>query len=182
MTNKRSKAKRKGSEDPWARAKRLCRLSARHVEMAKALGMNPKKLPGLIPSKTQQWKAPVRVFLEDLYAERFGFDAPLLAGPAASGGAGKRDVSGPIGRAPKREDHAGDHRASDVVIDLVCHLQNLVDDFERMAAAGIEHDPRRQIADHLRSLASDVEAGHVSQVPMVDFGGPDDEFDDDVPF
>lgn len=86
MTKKKkgSKRKRRSNENPWARAKRLCRLSARHIEMAKQLGMNPKKLPKLIPSKSQQWKAPVRDFLEDLYAKRFGFDAPLLKRPAAS--------------------------------------------------------------------------------------------------
>jgi len=33
--------------EAWAHAKRVCRLSVRHVEMAKKLGMNPKKLPGL---------------------------------------------------------------------------------------------------------------------------------------
>lgn len=202
MTKQQSKGKRRVAENPWALAKRLCRLSARHIEMAKALGMNPKKLPGLIPSKTQQWKAPVRVFVEDLYVERFGFDAPLVAKSlvaksavtkstvagstvarsAPSRQARRRDTSASSDHSPNQATNTGYCRTSEVLIALVCHLQNLVDDFERVAAAGIEHDLRRQIADHLRALADDVDAGHVSEVPMVDFGVPCDDFDDEVPF
>src|SRR4029078_11777358 len=42
----------------WRNAKRICRLNARQIEMARALGMNPKKLPGLRPSPQQRWKLP----------------------------------------------------------------------------------------------------------------------------
>lgn len=43
----------------WTNAKKICRLSARQVEMARALGMNPKKRPRLRPSPHQCWKLPV---------------------------------------------------------------------------------------------------------------------------
>lgn len=34
-------------EESWRYAKKICRLNARQLEMARRLGMNPKKLPGL---------------------------------------------------------------------------------------------------------------------------------------
>ncbi len=57
----------KKREEDWARAKRLCRLNAETVRMAKELGLNPRKLTKNIPSKSQPWKAPVHVWIRDLY-------------------------------------------------------------------------------------------------------------------
>jgi hypothetical protein len=42
--------------------------------MARALGMNPKKLPSLRPSPDQRWKLPVSEFIESCYCKRFGGD------------------------------------------------------------------------------------------------------------
>jgi hypothetical protein len=67
-----SKRKGTGNEAAWTNAKKLCRLSRRQVEMARALGMNPKKLPGLRPSPQQRWKLPVGAFIEECYRKRFG--------------------------------------------------------------------------------------------------------------
>jgi len=36
-------------EEAWRNAQKICQLNARQVGMARALGMNPKKLPGLRP-------------------------------------------------------------------------------------------------------------------------------------
>jgi len=41
---------RRYDQEVWRNAKRICKLNARQVEMARALGMNPKKLPSLRPS------------------------------------------------------------------------------------------------------------------------------------
>ncbi len=38
--------------------------------MAQELGMNPKKLIKNVPAKTEPWKAPVHVWIRDLYEER----------------------------------------------------------------------------------------------------------------
>jgi hypothetical protein len=40
--------------------------------MARALGMNPRKLPRLRPSPQQRWKLPVGQFIEESYRKRFG--------------------------------------------------------------------------------------------------------------
>jgi hypothetical protein len=51
-------------EESWRYAKKICRLNGRQLEMARRLGMNPKKLPGLRPSPQQRWKLPVGAFIE----------------------------------------------------------------------------------------------------------------------
>jgi len=63
-------AKERDSE--WAEAKQRCRLSADDVKMAKALGIQPRSLIKNIPDPRERWKAPVRVWVRDLYFKRFG--------------------------------------------------------------------------------------------------------------
>ena len=67
-----AKKHRQPDEDARRNAKRVCRLNRRQVKMARALGMNPKKLPGLRPSPQQRWKLPVGEFIEECYWKRFG--------------------------------------------------------------------------------------------------------------
>src|SRR5207244_3049910 len=66
--------RRAHDEEAWTSAKKICPLTARQVEMARALGMNPRKLPGLRPSPQQRWKLPVGDFIEERYRKRFGGD------------------------------------------------------------------------------------------------------------
>lgn len=40
--------------------------------MARALGLNPRKLPRLRPSPQERWKLPVGEFIEECYRKRFG--------------------------------------------------------------------------------------------------------------
>ena len=56
----------------WAEAKKRCRLNQADIQMAKELGMTPKSLLKNIPAPTQQWKAPVKVWVRDLYEKKFG--------------------------------------------------------------------------------------------------------------
>jgi hypothetical protein len=58
-------------EADWAEAKRLCRLSKEEVRMARALGMNPRKLIENRPSPSQRWKAPVGEWVRELHRKRF---------------------------------------------------------------------------------------------------------------
>jgi len=58
--------------DEWQEAKRRCRLCDEEVRMAKELGFKPRSLIKNIPAKSQPWKAPVREWIRDLYATRFG--------------------------------------------------------------------------------------------------------------
>ena len=59
-------------QSEWEEARRRCRLSNEDIRMAKELGFRPKALVKNIPSPSQKWKAPVRVWVRDLYDKKFG--------------------------------------------------------------------------------------------------------------
>lgn len=63
--------KNKGRDNLWEEAYRKCRLSIRHIKMAKELGLNPKSLIKNIPNPKQRWKIPVRDWIEEMYSKRF---------------------------------------------------------------------------------------------------------------
>ena len=54
----------------WDEAKNKCKLNAEILRMAKEMGLNPRSLIKNIPNKSEQWKAPVSVWIEDMYEER----------------------------------------------------------------------------------------------------------------
>ena len=58
-------------QDPkWAKAKEVCRLNMDDVRKAKELGLSPQALIKNIPSPSQQWKTPVKVWIQELYVKR----------------------------------------------------------------------------------------------------------------
>ncbi len=61
---------------PWIEAKKKHRLSQKHIQMAKELGLNPKGFGKLDNHKQERWKAPLPQFIEDLYYKRFNKEAP----------------------------------------------------------------------------------------------------------
>jgi hypothetical protein len=63
---------KKKNADAWAEAKKRCRLNEADIRMAKELGMSPKSLIRNIPSPQQQWKAPVKDWVREIYEEKFG--------------------------------------------------------------------------------------------------------------
>lgn len=60
----------------WIEARKRHHLSHAHVQMARELGMNPKKLGGLDNHRHERWKLPLPVFIEELYRKRFGRARP----------------------------------------------------------------------------------------------------------
>ena len=60
----------------WIEIRKQLRLSHKHIQMARELGLNPKKLPKLANTKGSQWKAPLSDYLEHLYGKRFNRDEP----------------------------------------------------------------------------------------------------------
>ena len=71
-------AKRKLPQDlqDWVEARRRFRLSHAQVQMARELGMNPRKLGKLDNHDQEPWKAPLPQFIEHLYLKRFGRERP----------------------------------------------------------------------------------------------------------
>jgi hypothetical protein len=59
-------------DQEWVEARRRHGLSHAHVQMARELGMNPKKLGSIANHRQERWKAPLPAFIEDLYWMRFG--------------------------------------------------------------------------------------------------------------
>ena len=60
----------------WVVARKRHRLSHAHVQMARELGINPKKLGGMDNHRQEPWKMPLPDYIEHLYAKRFGRPRP----------------------------------------------------------------------------------------------------------
>ena len=56
---------------PWLEAKKRHHLSDMHLQMARELGMNPKKLGKLDNHKQEPWKLPLPQFIEKLFLKSF---------------------------------------------------------------------------------------------------------------
>ena len=60
----------------WVDARKRFRLSHAHIQMARELGMNPKKFGKLNNHKQEPWKAPLPDFIENCYQKRFHKSRP----------------------------------------------------------------------------------------------------------
>jgi hypothetical protein len=156
--------------------------------MARALGMNPKKLPGLRPSRQQRWKLPVGAFIEECYRKRFG-GAPVL------NKSGRREGESRLNADDVLEMAGG---LTMQVENLVCYFANLSDDLERWLAHGtIPPEVLVQVRKELRAIADALELGEsIPQMPGIAIppapksersahrGRPEQIFDgdDEIPF
>jgi len=60
----------------WIDVRKRYHLSHAHIQMARELGMNPKRFGKIANHKQQPWKAPLPIFIEHLYFKRFKKDRP----------------------------------------------------------------------------------------------------------
>ena len=60
----------------WVDARKRFHLSHTQVQMARELGMNPKKLGGMANHKQEPWKRPLPQYIEELYFKRFKKERP----------------------------------------------------------------------------------------------------------
>ncbi len=155
--------------------------------MARALGMSPKKLPGLRPSPQQRWKLPVGAFIEECYRKRFG-GAHESDGSRQAKGESRSNMDDGL-------EMAGGQKGQ--VENLVCYLANLSDDLQRWLVHGkIAPEVLTQVRREFREIADALEAGTVipqmPEIPVppaprptrsVDCDQSKHEFDDDeIPF
>jgi len=61
----------------WIDVRKRYHLSDAHIQMARELGMNPKKFGKIANEKQEPWKAPLPAFIEHIYFKRFGRDRPV---------------------------------------------------------------------------------------------------------
>ena len=60
----------------WIDVRKRYHLSHVHIQMARELGMNPKKFGKIANHKQEPWKASLPIFIEDVYFKRFGRTGP----------------------------------------------------------------------------------------------------------
>jgi len=60
----------------WLDARRKYHLTDAQIQMARELGLNPKKFSGLANTSQEPWKKPLPEFIEELYFKRFGKRQP----------------------------------------------------------------------------------------------------------
>ncbi len=60
----------------WIDARKKYHLSHGQVQMARELGMNPRKFGGLANHRQERWKMPLPEFIEHLYFKHFGRSGP----------------------------------------------------------------------------------------------------------
>jgi len=60
----------------WIDVRKRFHLPHVHIQMARELGMNPKKFGKIANHKQEPWKVPLPVFIKDLYFKRFGKKQP----------------------------------------------------------------------------------------------------------
>ncbi len=62
---------------PWIEARKKYRLSHAQVQMARELGLNPKKIGGLANHKQEPWKMPLPEYIEYLFEKHFKKSQPI---------------------------------------------------------------------------------------------------------
>ena len=60
----------------WIETRKRYRLSHAQIQMARELGMNPKKFGSLANHQQERWKAPLPEFIQHLYFKKFGKEQP----------------------------------------------------------------------------------------------------------
>ena len=93
-----------GKIEKWTEAKRKFRLSDKHVQMGRELGLNPGKLGKLNNHDQEPWKLPLKDFIEHIYFKRFKKDEPDIIRPI-------EQMSGTKKKKKKNKNKGNEHRA-----------------------------------------------------------------------
>jgi hypothetical protein len=64
--------------EDWIEARKRHHVSHAHIQMARELGMNPKKLGKIDNHRQEPWKLPLPEYIESLYEKRFGRPRPRI--------------------------------------------------------------------------------------------------------
>jgi predicted 3-demethylubiquinone-9 3-methyltransferase (glyoxalase superfamily) len=62
--------------EKWLNAQKRHKLSDKHIQMARELGLNPDKLGKIDNHKQETWKVPLPQYIEKIYFEHFKKTAP----------------------------------------------------------------------------------------------------------
>lgn len=152
-------------EEAWTKATKICRLTARQVEMARALGMNPRKLPGLRPSPQERWKLPVGDFIEECFRKRFGGDQHARRPKPPS----RTPSTGVVATALDADVAERVRDPACQLSDLACYLVNLANDLQQWLAYGaIDPEVLPQVREELQGIVKALDAGgSISPIPAI---------------
>jgi hypothetical protein len=77
MRDDMAKQKKRPPElQAWVDARKGFHLSHAQVQMARELGMNPRKLGGMANHRQEPWKVPLPQYIEELYLKHFKKEQP----------------------------------------------------------------------------------------------------------
>ena len=74
--SRKGKRKTPAKLQVWIDARKRYRLTHAQIQMARELGLNPKKFGGYANHRQQRWKRPLGEYIEHLYFKRFGRTEP----------------------------------------------------------------------------------------------------------
>src|SRR5215469_9829110 len=80
-----SRGRTPGGLQLWIDARKRHRLSHEQVQMARELGLNPRKLGKLDNHRQEPWKLPLPVFIEQLTASGSARTIPMWCSPSKTG-------------------------------------------------------------------------------------------------
>lgn len=69
--------------EKWLEAQKKYRLSDKHIQMARELGLNPDKFGKLNNHEQEQWKVPLPQFIEHIYFKNYKKGSPDMVRPLA---------------------------------------------------------------------------------------------------
>src|SRR6516165_8615203 len=135
---------------PWFEARRRFKLSHAHTQMARELGMNPRKLGSLADGGQEPWKLPLPEFIVECYRKSFGRSEPEHV----------RSLEEVVQAEERRRKEKQAHKAEKMVIPAGS-AQSAV------PAGGVASASRRQTRSRTLALARDARtmqfhANHVS--------------------
>jgi len=70
------KKKIPAKDQMWIDARRQFHLSDTHIQMARELGLNPKKFRKFSNNRQEPWESPLPDFIEEIYFKRFKKERP----------------------------------------------------------------------------------------------------------
>ncbi len=73
---RKSRTKLPNNLQVWAEARQRFHLNDAQIQMARELGLNPRKFGKIANNRQEPWKAPLPQFIEEIYLKRFGKIAP----------------------------------------------------------------------------------------------------------
>jgi hypothetical protein len=86
----------------WIEARKKYRLTDAQIQMARELGLNPKKFGNLVNERQEPWKRPLGVFIEHIYFQHFGKTQPAFLLSIEAQAEEKRERKRPKREAPAK--------------------------------------------------------------------------------